>query len=57
MNEKNINILKYNYSPDVNPIENLLHIIKRNINDLGPLTPEKMEMELQNICYNIPGNI
>jgi len=36
-------------SPDTNPIENLWHIIKSKINNLGPLNAEEMWSEIQNI--------
>ena len=43
-------------SPDANPIENLWHIIKSKINNLGPVNAKEMWPEIQNICiiYHVP---
>lgn len=44
-------------SPDANPIENLWHLIKIKMNDLGPLNADEMWVELQKIWYNIPTSL
>lgn len=56
--ERQIDILDWPAnSPDANPIENLWHLIKTKLNDLGPLNVDEMWVELQNIWYNIPTSL
>jgi len=45
-------------SPDLNPIENLWHILKVKITEEKPKTLKELDRNLKNLCYNgIPPGI
>jgi len=55
---KNVPVLNWpgDFS-DANHIENLWHIMKAKLRDMGPLTSEKMWASIEDVWYNIPSSV